>query len=123
MGFKTCRAWALEPLPLGHAVKEVQVVKAEALEVGAVAVANPDLLLRQVQAGQQVIVQFARVLRVKPHRHGDVRVEAFGVKPDAPAVLAVGQGLAARQHQADDQLVVEGEQIGFAVAAYIAAQL
>ena len=62
-------------------------------------------------------------MRIQSHRHGDVGVEAFGVKPDAPAVLAIGQGLAASQHQADDQLVIEGEQIGLAVTAHTAAQL
>jgi hypothetical protein len=42
---------ALQSLPLGHAIEEVQVVKAKALEVGAVLVADADFLLGQVQPG------------------------------------------------------------------------
>ena len=63
------------------------------------------------------------VVRIQPNRDREVGVEAFGVKPDAPALLAVGQGLAAGQHQADDQLVVEGQQIGLTVSAHAATQL
>jgi hypothetical protein len=36
---------ALQPLPLGHAVEKVQVVKAKAFEVSAVLVADPDFLI------------------------------------------------------------------------------
>ena len=45
---------ALQSLPLGHAVEEVQVVKAKAFEVRAVFVANADFLLRQVKPGQSL---------------------------------------------------------------------
>ena len=84
---------ALQSLALGHAVEEIQVVKPKALEVGAVAVADPNFLVGQVQAGQEVVVELVGVLRIQPHRHREVGVEALSVKPDTPVVLAVGQGL------------------------------
>ncbi len=113
---------ALQSLPLGHAVEEVQVVKAKAFEVSAVLIADADFLLRQVQPGQQVVVQLLGVGGIQPDGDGDVRVELRRVKPYAPALVAVGGGLAAGQHQADDQFVVEGQQIGLGVAGDVAAQ-
>lgn len=113
---------ALQALPLRHAVEEVQVVKAKAFEVGAVLVADADFLIGQVQPGQQVVVQLLGVGGIEPDGDGDVRIELRRVKPDAPALVAIGRRLAAGQHQADDQLVVQRQQIGLGVAGDVAAQ-
>ena len=113
---------ALQSLTLGHSVEEVQVVKAKALEVGAVPVADADLLIGQVQPGQQVVVHLLGIGGVQPDGDGDVWIKLGRVKSDAPALMAVGCRLAAGQHQADDQLVVEGQQIGLGVAGDVAAQ-
>ncbi len=58
---------------------------------------------------------------VQPDGDGDVGIEPDRVEPDAPALVAVGRRLAASQDQADDQLIVEGQQIGLGVAGDVAA--
>ncbi|KRH79070.1 hypothetical protein FERRO_01310 [Ferrovum sp. JA12] len=117
----------LQALPLGHAVEEGQVVETKAFEVGAVFVADADFLLGQVEPGQQVVVELLGVGGIEPDGHRDVGVagikEPRRIESDAPAQMARWGGLAAGQHQADDQLVVEGQEIGLGITPDVAAQL
>ena len=113
---------ALQALPLRHAVEEVQVVKAKAFEIRAVLVADADFLIGQVEPGQQVVVQLLGVGGVQPDGDGDVWVNPLRIKPYSPALVAIGGGLAPCQYQADDQFIVEGEQISLRVSSNPAAQ-
>ena len=113
----------MQPLALAHSIKEIQVIKAKALEVAAVAVVQSDLVMGQVQAGDEVVVQLAVVVGIQANGQREIRLQVFGVKANTPAQQPTVGGLAAGQHQADDEFIVEREQVGFAVSSHMTTQL
>ncbi len=115
----------LQALPFGHTIEKGQVVEAKALEVGAVSVADRDFLLGQIEAEQQVVVEFLGVGGIEPDGDRDVGVASVKqprrIEPNAPTRMARRGGLEAGQNQVDDQLVVEGQEIGLGIATDVTA--
>ena len=77
----------------------------------------------QIQAGDQVIVELASVIGIQADGKGQVGIQSRVIKPDSPPLQSTVGGLASGQHQTDDQFVVEGKQICFAVPLNLSAQL
>ena len=62
----------LHAVPFGHAVEEVQAVKAKAFKAGEVAVGDLEGLIRQFDLRQQVVVELGLVAGVHADGNGDV---------------------------------------------------
>ena len=99
-------------MPFGHAVEEVQVVKAKALKAGEVAVRDLEGLVGQFDLRQQVVVELGLVAGVHADRNGDVGQVPGRIKPEPPAAQTAFCGLMTSNDQADDQLVIEVQEIG-----------